>query len=245
MNSRRIILGLGVLFILVLLVWAVRGGQQRFSWRETFKVNSKEPYGLYGLYGLLDNYAGVQDFRALEDSLASNLPEDIVDGPANYLFVGGGLFMRPQDRDALLEFVSAGNTAFISAKVLPFDLMFYLYYDECDYLPWDGFSEKVDSTLALNFVHSSLKRGTDFNYKFIPVDRSIRQVTQGTLGVLPPFFSDQIIVGENQGLAVEVEETFTIRYSHHIHQTLICFPNRYQTILHTAEIVFRKILPLT
>ena len=167
MNSRRIILGLGVLFLLALLVWAIRGQQQRFSWRETFKINSKEPYGLYGLYELLDDLSGVVDFRTLEDSIAGNLPTDVVDGPANYVFVGGGLFMRPQDRDDLLAFVSAGNTAFLSAAVLPFDLMFYLYYDECDYLPWDGFSEHVDSTIALNFVHPSLKREANFDYKFV------------------------------------------------------------------------------
>ena len=175
MNSRRIILGLGILFLLALLVWAVRGQQQKFSWRETFKIDSKEPYGLYGLYSLVDNLSGIRDSRTLKDSLAGNLPADVTDGPANYVFVGGGLFMRPQDRDELLAFVKAGNTAFLSANVLPFDLMFYLYYEECDYLPWDGYSEYIDSTIALNFEHSSLQRAIDFHYTFIRDFKAIQR----------------------------------------------------------------------
>ncbi len=167
MNSRRIILGIGVLFILILVVWAIRGSQQRFSWRETFKIDSKEPYGLYGLYELLDDYSGVESVKRLKDSLAGELPTTIASGKANYVFVGGGLFMRPQDRDELLAFVSAGNTAFLSARVLPYDLMFYLYYDECDYLPWDGYAEHVDSTINVNFLHPTLLRGDYFPYKYI------------------------------------------------------------------------------
>ena len=167
MTRQRIILGLVVLFILALIVWAARGGQQRFSWRETFKINSKEPYGLYGLYDLLDDYDGGKKITALQDSLAGQLLDDAGSGRANYVFVGAGLYMRPQDRDELLAFVEAGNTAFLSAKVLPYDLMFYLYYDECDYIPWDGLMTDYDSLLQVNFLHPTLRREDAFSFKYV------------------------------------------------------------------------------
>lgn len=167
MTRQRIILGLVVLFILVLIVWAARGGQQRFSWRETFKINSKEPYGLFGLYDLLDDYDGGKKITSLQDSLAGQLLDDANSGRANYVFVGAGLYMRPQDRDELLAFVEAGNTAFLSAKVLPYDLMFYLYYDECDYIPWDGLMTDYDSLLQVNFLHPTLRREDAFSFKYV------------------------------------------------------------------------------
>ncbi|MGH1437884.1 MAG: DUF4350 domain-containing protein [Lewinella sp.] len=168
MKKNRVILGLIVLAVVLLAVWAIQGGGQRFSWRETFKIKSKEPYGLYALYDLFKDYPAVKELNTLADSLAGKLPIDSINGSrANYVFIGEGLYMRPQDRDELLEFVEAGNTAFLAAKVLPYDLMFYLYYDECDYIPWDGLSTHTDSVVQLNFTHPSLHRDRDFSFKYI------------------------------------------------------------------------------
>lgn len=166
MTKNRIILGAIVLAGILLAVWAIRGGQQRFSWRETFKIESKEPYGLFALYDLFSDYPAVKKMNTLEDSLAGQLPLVTEGEFANYVFIGEGIYMRKQDLNALVEFVSAGNTAFIAAKVLPYDLMFYLYYDECDYLPWDGLSTYTDSTLQLNFDHPDLHRTKDFTFKY-------------------------------------------------------------------------------
>lgn len=167
MKNNRIILGVIVVAGILLAAWAIQGGQQRFSWRETFKIKSKEPYGLYALYDLFKDYPAVKELNTLTDSLAGQLPI-LEDGSfANYVFIGEGMYMREQDRDALLNFVEAGNTAFLAAKVLPYDLMFYLYYDECDYLPWDGLNVYVDSTIQLNFVHPKLRRDKDFSFTYV------------------------------------------------------------------------------
>ena len=168
MKKNRVVLGLIVLAVILLAVWAMQGGGQRFSWRETFKIDSKEPYGIFALYDLFKDYPSVKELNTLQDSLAGQLPIDSTSGGrANYVFIGEGLYMRPQDRDELLAFVEAGNTAFLAAKVLPYDLMFYLYYDECDYIPWDGFSTHTDTVVQLNFIHPTLHRERDFSFKYI------------------------------------------------------------------------------
>ncbi|MEZ4983502.1 MAG: DUF4350 domain-containing protein [Saprospiraceae bacterium] len=101
----------------------------------------------------------------MKDSLSGNLPALPQEG--SYVFIGEGMYMRPQDRDALLEFVGAGNTALIAAKVLPFDLMFYLYYDECNYQTWEGESYMPDSLAHLNFAHPAFQSDTDFVFRYV------------------------------------------------------------------------------
>jgi hypothetical protein len=141
-----VLLGLGLLLLLIF-----QSGGKRFSWRENFRIDSKEPYGLYAFHQLLDDFTGFPAVFELRDSLNGQLPNSdadtgITDG--TYLFVGPGMYMRPEDRDALLAFVSDGNTALISCKVLPYDLMFYLYYEECEgYYAWDDLAYLRDSTI--------------------------------------------------------------------------------------------------
>lgn len=167
MSKKNTLLAFLGIMLIALLVWAFQG-MNGFSWRETYKIDNKEPYGLFAVHQLLEGYTGSANLIELKDSLAGQFPADIYEkGVSNYLFIGEGMFMRPQDRDALLTFVSEGNTAMISAKVLPFDLMFYLYYTECDYEPWDGLEQLTDSVVYLNFEHPDLKATKDYKFSFL------------------------------------------------------------------------------
>ena len=65
MKKNRVVLGLIVLAVILLAVWAMQGGGQRFSWRETFKIDSKEPYGIYALYDLFKDYPSVKELNTL------------------------------------------------------------------------------------------------------------------------------------------------------------------------------------
>jgi hypothetical protein len=49
----------------------------------------------------------------------------------------------------LLDFVQSGHTALISSKTIPFDLMFHLYYSECDEYGWDDYTTVKDSIVTL------------------------------------------------------------------------------------------------
>jgi len=167
MSRKNLLLAFLGLILIALLVWAFQD-MNGFSWRETYKTDSKEPYGLFVTHDLLKQYTSASDLIELKDSLSGQFPENIYEkGVSNYLYIGEGLFMRPQDRDALLDFVQEGNIALISAKVLPFDLMFYLYYTECNYEPWDGLVQLNDSTIRLNFEHADLRQANDFEFTFL------------------------------------------------------------------------------
>lgn len=158
-----------VVLVVAAVVWVITNGQQQFSWRETYKIESQEPYGLYAAYQLMEAYAPSGEFYSLTDSLAGMFPaEDVTNNnKANYLFIGEGMYMREQDRDALLSFVDAGNTAFLSARELPYDLMFYLYFDECKNTPWNGLVFLQDSMVSLNFTSFTRKQEDDYELKFV------------------------------------------------------------------------------
>ncbi len=157
---------LGLLLIAV-VVWLVQQNNRRFSWRETYRIESKEPYGCFAIYQLLQDYTPAKSVQPLTDSVAGQLPLDMLEGPANYVFIGEGMYMRTEDLDDLLAFVGTGHSAFISCKVLPYDLMFHLYYNECAYEPWDDIRVKADTSISLNFAHPAIAAERDYEYTFI------------------------------------------------------------------------------
>ncbi|MCB0638193.1 MAG: DUF4350 domain-containing protein [Lewinella sp.] len=167
-NRLILVIGLALLIALVLLVLSRRS---QFSWRENYRMDSKDPYGTYALHDLLSTYTGTHELTDLRDSLSEVLPTITPDGPASYVFVGEGMYMRPEDRDALLAFVEAGNTAFVSCKTPPHDLMFHLYYDECPETPWHDFDNFVADSVQLNLAHPHLRRDTGFAFTFIEDQR--------------------------------------------------------------------------
>lgn len=166
MTNKRIILVIGLLVILLLLTFLFRSGRQSFNWRETYKSSSKDPYGTHILYELLNTYLPGEKFSILEDSISGSLPVEQTK-LANYIFVGEGVFLSSFDVDRILEFVEAGNLAFISSRTIPFDLMFHLYYEECDAYPWDDYLDHTDTSVYLSLNHSSLENPKDFEYKYI------------------------------------------------------------------------------
>lgn len=65
------------------------------------------------------------------------------------------MYMDSLGTKRLLDFVAAGNTAFISSKTIPFDLMTFVYFDECEDSPWTDYGMFEDSV-----AHFSLRTPT-------------------------------------------------------------------------------------
>lgn len=165
-RSRRIIFILGIVVVVVLLLVLLWQVPNRHNWLETYKESSKEPYGSHVLFELLKSYFPGQPTTVIEEKLSEELPLD-GDKKKNYVFVGEGLFMDSSDVDVLLDFVDLGNTAFISSRTIPYDLMFYLYYEECDNAYWDDYYSVPDSSVALSLIHPNLRRDSSFVFDYV------------------------------------------------------------------------------
>ncbi len=168
MKNKRplIIIGIAALLILICFIF-LRSGKSPHNWTENYKVESKEPYGTYVVKGLLDAYFPEKEFSEINSSLAGKLPVDsLTEQTDNYVFVGEGLYMDTSDVNTLLKFVEDGNNAFISSRTIPYDLMFYVYYTECNNNYWDDYQTMRDSSITLNMLHKDLREEPGIEYKY-------------------------------------------------------------------------------
>lgn len=132
----------------------IEAGKNKFDWRDTwpkkaYKETDDQPYGAQIAHRLLaDYFPGVKRVDILR-KVSDELPRDSGQHH-NYFFVGEGMFMDSLDTERLLDFVRAGNTAFISSKSVPFDLMFHLYYEQCSDEAWEEYRVTSDSVVRLS-----------------------------------------------------------------------------------------------
>jgi hypothetical protein len=166
MNNKRILLLVALLSIMILLAFLFRSNEQRFDWTESYEQDSKAPYGTFIIAELLQSYFPNQDFTVLNDSIP-NLGLDSTQRPSNYIFIGEAIYMDSADVQGLLKFVENGNRAFLSSKIIPYDLMFYLYYEECNDYYWDDYSFYQDSLAHFSLVHPELDSNATFKYQFL------------------------------------------------------------------------------
>ena len=66
----------------------------------------------------------------------------------------------------LLDFVDEGNTAFISSKTLPFELMEELYFEYCGDYYWNDYVVNYDTGAILQLRHPNLFSDSSFHYNF-------------------------------------------------------------------------------
>lgn len=160
MDKRKVtILGVAVLVILLLFVFT-RG--KRYNWKETYQENSQEPFGTNILFNVLQN--DNSEFNLISRNYVADLPIDTT-GQSNFVFVGQNLFLDTADVTRIMDFVKAGNTVLISSRKVPFDLMFYVYYEECGDNYWDHYNELKDSVVSMSFEHPILAEDGVFDFK--------------------------------------------------------------------------------
>lgn len=164
-NSKRTLIAVAALLvILVLLALLFRSGRAKVDWREHYTEDNREPYGTNVIFELLKSYFPGQGVTVLKDSLKGELPQQ--NEGSSYLFVGEALYMDSVDLRHLLNFVEAGNTAFISSKTIPFDMMFHVYYDECEGAYWEDYDYHIDTIAHMNFEHPALKADENYMYQY-------------------------------------------------------------------------------
>ncbi len=167
-NNRRILIISGIVLILIILIALLwQYSPRRYNWLESYEEKSKNPYGTFVIYNLLAAYFPSDSIFTINKKLSKELPLERRDNrPMNYVFIGEGLYLDSLDVERLLSFVENGNSAFLSSKSIPQDLMFYLYYDECNGYPWNDYSFYIDSTTASNFYHLNLNRQEPFDFSY-------------------------------------------------------------------------------
>ncbi len=158
----------GVLVVLLLLgamCW-FQSKKARFDWQESswsrkgYSETNDQPYGTQAFRTLLEDYFPGKSCKNISKNVGFELPQDST-AHYNYVFVGEAMYLDSLSTKRLLDFVARGNTAFIASKSIPFDLMTFVYFDECGDEIWSDY-ESFEDTL----VYASLQTPTlpDSNY---------------------------------------------------------------------------------
>ena len=160
MQSNRTPLYIAALAVLILagaFYYFYEDGKPKYEWSEGswrkkdgYSEKNVQPYGTNIAHRLLKTYFPGKQLIDLEHDVATQLPDDTLGKGDNYIFVGEAMYLDSLGTDRLLKFVNAGNTAFISSKTIPFDLMHYVYYNECEESPWGDYGTVEDSLALLS-----------------------------------------------------------------------------------------------
>jgi hypothetical protein len=110
---------------------------RRYDWDESswtqraYSEKSDQPYGVLAMYRLTQSLYPGSSFSEIQRSIHSELKVDS-SGHSNYLFIGAAMYLDSVACAQLLQFVSAGNRAFISSKQTPASLLKALYGTGCN-----------------------------------------------------------------------------------------------------------------
>lgn len=166
-RQRTIAIVLVLVIIGGLLVLLFSGDRRAtVDWRETYEGESRAPYGTSILKALLQGHFQTDSITVLRDSLHGQL--DTLPSDAIYLFFGQALYQDSADQRALLDFVAAGNTAFIASKSLPGLIEASLLESRayCPEVEQGQYRLAIDSVAGLNFVHPDLRVDSNMQYTF-------------------------------------------------------------------------------
>ncbi len=168
-----------------------RSKHPRFDWSDrwgkvAYQETNDQPYGTQITHRLLESYFPDKKLTDLKKNVAKELPGDAV-FHGTYMFVGEAMYLDSLSTAALLQFVASGNTALISSKTIPFDLMFKLYYKECGEAAWSDYATMEDT-----FVRASLRQPTLKDPAILHYARQNRPVTYTWHYIEPQFFCDSL-----------------------------------------------------
>lgn len=166
-NNRGPMIFLGVIILLVFSYFLFQNQGKVFNWQENYNGKNVDPYGAMVITRLLEAQMG-DAFVTVKKSLSSQF-ENIPDKGSTYIFIGPRVYYSESDREALLNFVSEGNAAFISANYFNEELFQELDIYGCTYTHKISMEEGV-----FNFYDEQLadKKGYTFNYRLRDKDKS-------------------------------------------------------------------------
>ncbi|MEM1321463.1 MAG: DUF4350 domain-containing protein [Bacteroidota bacterium] len=172
MKDKRPYYIFGTAAILLLAFFIFFGSKnKKYNWTETYREKTKDPYGTYIIHELLKNYNPDGRFEDIRESVRRELPTS-TNEPASYVFIGEGLYLDTSDVNRLLAFVDNGNTAFISSKSIPYDLMYYIYPETCDdNFYWEDYDIVDDTTVTMELVHPQFETSQSLDIAYLDRNR--------------------------------------------------------------------------
>ncbi len=164
-KKRNLIIFLVVLILGGLFYWLMPR-QKRYVWREYYDEKIDQPYGTKFLFELMKSLFPEKSFAIIQNGVYKDLPEETMT-PSNYIFVGQAMLFDSLDTEKLIKFVEGGNTAFISSKTVPNNLMDKVFFNECNDYAWLPYDQRtVEDSIELGLFYEGNFLSAE-NYQFV------------------------------------------------------------------------------
>ncbi|MCC7302292.1 MAG: hypothetical protein IT233_06600 [Bacteroidia bacterium] len=144
-----------VLLLTLLFAWLMNDDKSEFNWTERYEITQKQPFDLSVTYDLLKNRCKESEFSVISRPMGEELPKLSWKDTANYVLIGGSLYLDSLALENLLSFVDQGNNAFLISRYFPENLMYRIYDYSCNPV-WEPYSAVLDSVMEFNFYHPDI-----------------------------------------------------------------------------------------
>jgi hypothetical protein len=160
-----IIVLFSLLGVALLLFFIFSSNNKTYQWSESYRAESKQPYGTSFIIKLLEDYRPGATFT-LNEKKPLKVLLDSTDSETNtdYVFIGQSMFLDHEDLDALEKFIENGNDAFIATLDPPKELVEKIYRQECT--ESITYEDNNVYSVNMNFYHSALKGKNHYRFTY-------------------------------------------------------------------------------
>ena len=176
-KSIKILLGLFVL-LTIGLIWLESQEKDALNWNASYTAEDKIPLGAFVLYDALSN--SDKEIQQVQIPPYEYLTSEAVSG--TYLFLNSGHDFDNDELDELLNWVSSGNTVFISSTYFGENLADTLNFELGDYMTPVEFTSRPAVNLVNQNLHfeKDLQFDQDINGVYFSSIDTLNQVVLGT-----------------------------------------------------------------
>ena len=234
-NKKLIVLVGGVLVLLLFGFFYLQGSKynRSYNWKETYDIDSKEPYGAYIFHELMRTKFGDDNFEILKAPLSRTVSSK--DRNTLYVILAKASFYGFSDVDTLSAFVKSGNDALIILDHPQIDLIEPILAEDCG-----SIAVFMDNTVSLSLEDVN----QTYDYEFL---NNWQRVTK--------FWSyiDSLDCAPNMSILGNIndEDPNFIKVRHgegnfYLHTTPLAFANYYlkdKSLLRYSDLVMRNFSP--
>ncbi|MBN2681296.1 MAG: DUF4350 domain-containing protein [Bacteroidales bacterium] len=115
-NQILIFIAITAIVGVVILLWLT--GKKEFDWTENYENDSKEPFGTYVIFEMLNEHFPEYDLKVYNTEKIFTEIKNVKESSI-YVYIGKVFWLPPADQEKLLEFAEEGNQVFIAANEFP------------------------------------------------------------------------------------------------------------------------------
>lgn len=167
MKTRMIIVSSIVALAIVVLIYFIYNskGGNKYQWYQSYRNDNVQPYGTHFIEKLLTSTHNGKTTISQKEAI-----HKVLEGKewknTDYVLIGQSIHLDDEDRNALVNFIGAGNDVFISTMEAPTALVNAIYTSQCEDFHEFTYDYNMDTAVYANFYDSTHSKPEDFEFRY-------------------------------------------------------------------------------